>query len=191
VLFYKPVLFRLDPNHFDELGSGSVAGDYSWDTCFKSLCRPGSNELADPVTHVARSHCVFGQGSGEALLLPKKSATSSHNQVNSSVLSRFGSHGRLSVRCPLDFSDPAPSVAPGPGWQFQPQFLCYPGGNSDSSRLLARVVRIAHPYGLLSRTLRPVTGFMNKFRRKLCLVDYGGNSGLTGHCRLLGVVLHD
>ena len=70
-----------------------LQGDYSWDTCFKSLCRPGSNELADPVTHVARSHCVFGQGSGEALLLPKKSATSSHNQVNSSVLSRFGSHG--------------------------------------------------------------------------------------------------
>jgi ApbE superfamily uncharacterized protein (UPF0280 family) len=36
-----------------------------------------------------------------------------------------------------------------------------------------------------------VSRFMNKFRRKLCLVDYGGNSGLTGHSRLLGVVLHD
>jgi len=168
-----------------------LQGDYSWDTCFKSLCRPGSNELADPVTHVARSHCVFGQGSGEALLLPKKSATSSHNQVNSSVLSRFGSHGASLFAVRWTSPTRRPVLHPVPAGSFQPQFLCYPGGNSDSSRLLARVVRIAHPYGLLSRTLRPVTGFMNKFRRKLCLVDYGGNSGLTGHCRLLGVVLHD
>jgi hypothetical protein len=42
------------------------------------------------------------------------------------------------------FSDAAPGVV-APGWQFQPQFLCYPGRNSPvGSRLLARVVRIAH-----------------------------------------------
>jgi hypothetical protein len=53
--------------------------------------------------------------------------------------------------------------------QFQPQFLCYPGSNSHvGSRLLARVVRIAHPGSGFQPDSSP---FMNKFRRKLCFVD--------------------
>jgi len=49
----------------------------------------------------------------------------------------------LSVR--RSFSDP-PGVAPASGWEFQPPLLMLAGRNFQvGSRLLARMVRIAHP----------------------------------------------